>query len=84
MQLAFRFIVGGLLVSFFAVIGDGLKPKSFAGLFGAAPSVALATLAPFWLTAKITRPSKHGGSFGAKRSKRDLTTSDLFCHIVSR
>jgi len=45
MQLAFRFIVGGLLVSFFAVIGDGLKPKSFAGLFGAAPSVALATLA---------------------------------------
>lgn len=45
MQLIFRFIVGGLVVSFFAVIGDGLKPKSFAGLFGAAPSVALATLA---------------------------------------
>jgi hypothetical protein len=45
MQLVFRFIVGGLVVSFFAVIGDGLKPKSFAGLFGAAPSVALATLA---------------------------------------
>ena len=44
MQLVFRFIVGGLVVSFFAVIGDGLKPKSFAGLFGAAPSVALATL----------------------------------------
>jgi uncharacterized membrane protein (GlpM family) len=45
MQLLFRFIVGGLVVSFFAVIGDALKPKSFAGLFGAAPSVALATLA---------------------------------------
>ena len=28
----------------FALIGDLLKPKSFAGLFGAAPSVALATL----------------------------------------
>ena len=28
----------------FAAIGDILKPKSFAGLFGAAPSVALATL----------------------------------------
>jgi hypothetical protein len=27
------------------IIGDILKPKSFAGLFGAAPSVALATLA---------------------------------------
>src|SRR5207249_5745118 len=39
-----RFIVGGLFVSAFAAIGDVLKPKSFAGLFGAAPSVALATL----------------------------------------
>lgn len=28
----------------FATLGDLLKPKSFAGLFGAAPSVALATL----------------------------------------
>lgn len=45
MQLVFRFVVGGLVVSLFAVIGDVLKPKSFAGLFGAAPSVALATLA---------------------------------------
>lgn len=44
MELIFRFIVGGLVVSFFAVIGDVLKPKSFAGLFAAAPSVALATL----------------------------------------
>ena len=45
MQLVFRFVVGGLVVSLFAVIGDVLKPKSFAGLFGATPSVALATLA---------------------------------------
>lgn len=45
MQLIFRFVVGGFIVCLFAVIGDGLKPKSFAGLFGAAPSVALATLA---------------------------------------
>ena len=44
MQLVYRVIAGGLVVSFFAVIGDGLKPKSFAGLFGAAPSVALATI----------------------------------------
>jgi uncharacterized membrane protein (GlpM family) len=44
MELIFRFVVGGLVVSLFAVIGDVLKPKSFAGLFGAAPSVALATL----------------------------------------
>jgi uncharacterized membrane protein (GlpM family) len=44
MELIFRFIVGGLIVSLFAVLGDVLKPRSFAGLFAAAPSVALATL----------------------------------------
>jgi hypothetical protein len=44
-ELFFRFLMGGLVVSFFAVLGDVLKPKSFAGLFGAAPSVGLATLA---------------------------------------
>jgi len=40
----FRFLVGGLFVSAFACLGNILKPKSFAGLFGAAPSIALATL----------------------------------------
>ncbi|MGH9574654.1 MAG: DUF3147 family protein [Candidatus Acidiferrales bacterium] len=45
MQFLVRFVIGGLVVSFFAMFGDALKPKSFAGLFGAAPSVALATLA---------------------------------------
>jgi uncharacterized membrane protein (GlpM family) len=44
MQVVFRFMAGGFVVSLFAVISDVLKPKSFAGLFGAAPSVALATL----------------------------------------
>ena len=39
-----RFLIGGVAVSLFAVLGDLLRPKSFAGLFGAAPSVALATL----------------------------------------
>jgi hypothetical protein len=39
-----RFLIGGSAVSLFAVLGDFFKPKSFAGLFGAAPSVALATL----------------------------------------
>ena len=42
--LIFRFVIGGLIVSLFAILGDLLKPKSFAGLFSAAPSVALATL----------------------------------------
>jgi hypothetical protein len=39
-----RFFIGGIAVSLFAMTGDVLRPKSFAGLFGAAPSVALATL----------------------------------------
>jgi hypothetical protein len=43
-QILIRFLVGGAVVSVFALIGDVLKPKTFAGLFGAAPSVALATL----------------------------------------
>lgn len=43
-ELIFRFLVGGALVSVFAMVGDALRPKSFAGLFGAAPSIGLATL----------------------------------------
>src|SRR6202000_1436492 len=43
--MLFRFLIGGAVVSAFSALGDTLKPKSFAGLFGAAPSVALATLA---------------------------------------
>jgi hypothetical protein len=43
-DLIFRIAVGGLIVSFFAALGDVLKPRSLAGLFGAAPSIALATL----------------------------------------
>ena len=44
MDYALRFLAGGLMVTAFAILGDVLRPKSFAGLFGAAPSVALATL----------------------------------------
>jgi Protein of unknown function (DUF3147) len=43
-EYVIRFLPGGAVVSAFAVLGDLLRPKSFAGLFGAAPSVALATL----------------------------------------
>jgi hypothetical protein len=43
--LIIRFVVGGIIVSLFAALGDVLGPKSFAGLFGAAPSIALATVA---------------------------------------
>jgi hypothetical protein len=39
-QLLVRFLLGGLIVSIFATLGDALRPKGFAGLFGAAPSIA--------------------------------------------
>ena len=29
-----RFLLGGLIVSVFSVVGDVLRPKGFAGLFG--------------------------------------------------
>ena len=44
MEIVLRFVVGGLIVSVFAILADALEPKSFAGLLGAAPSVALATI----------------------------------------
>ena len=43
-ELVTRFFIGGIIVSLFAVIAEMLRPKSFAGLFGAAPSIALTTL----------------------------------------
>jgi hypothetical protein len=44
LEYSLRFLAGGIAVSAFAVLGDTLRPKSFAGLFGAAPSIALVTL----------------------------------------
>jgi hypothetical protein len=44
-ELAVRFVLGGFIVSAFSVIGELFQPKSFSGIFGAAPSVALVTIA---------------------------------------
>lgn len=60
-ELVLRFIIGGLTVSAFAIVGDVLKPKSFAGLFGAAPSVALASLALVIVT--------KGGTYAAAEAR---------------
>ena len=60
-QLLVRFLIGGAMVSSFAVSGDILKPKTLAGLFGAAPSVALATLALTVLT--------NGQSYAGKEAR---------------
>lgn len=43
--LALRGLAGGLLVVVFALVAEVVDPKAFAGLFAAAPSVAIASLA---------------------------------------
>lgn len=42
--LVIKGLLGGALVVAFALLSEGLSPKRFAGLFGAAPSVAIAGL----------------------------------------
>jgi uncharacterized membrane protein (GlpM family) len=42
--LGIRVLAGGALVAAFAMLGDTLKPKMFAGLFSGAPSVATVSL----------------------------------------
>ena len=42
--LATKGLAGGCLVVVFALVSEALEPKRFAGLFGAAPAVALAGL----------------------------------------
>ena len=78
-----RFLVGGAVVSAFAMLGDVLRPKSFAGLFGAAPSVALATLG--------IAVYQHGADYAALQS-RSMTAgavalavySVVVCHVLVR
>ena len=48
-ELLLRFLLGGTIVSLFALVGTICKPKTFAGIFGSAPSVALATLLLAWV-----------------------------------
>ncbi|HEX6489871.1 MAG TPA: DUF3147 family protein [Gaiellaceae bacterium] len=43
-ELLVKTLAGGLLVVAFALVGEVVQPKRFAGLFGAAPAVALAGL----------------------------------------
>lgn len=69
-EILIRFLIGGTVVSIFSVIGDIFKPKSFAGLFGAAPSVALATLG-------LTMASK-GAGYAALEARSMLAGAVAF------
>jgi hypothetical protein len=77
LEYIFRFLVGGLIVSSFAALGDVLRPKSFAGLFGAAPSVALVTLTlAFW---------KEGSSYASLEARSMILGSvalGVYCFVV--
>ena len=42
--ICIKAVDGGLFVALFAVIGEMLQPKRFAGIFGASPAVSLANL----------------------------------------
>jgi hypothetical protein len=44
LEIALRAVVGGLFVTAFALVAEALEPKRLAGIFSAAPSVALASL----------------------------------------
>ncbi len=61
-ELLIRFVLGGVIVSIFAIIGEVFKPKTFAAIFGAAPSVALASLGLTFLTKSMQHASLDGRS----------------------
>ena len=74
-----RFFIGGCVISGFALLGDVLRPKSFAGLFGAAPSLALAT-------AGMTI-ARHGKEYAATEARSMVLGAVAFClyaYLVSR
>jgi len=60
-EMVARFFAGGVLVAVFAVLGEAFTPKSFAGLFAAAPSVALATM--------LLTLHKHGAAYVAVEAR---------------
>jgi cbb3-type cytochrome oxidase subunit 1 len=78
-EIALRVIVGGVVVSTFALLGDLLKPKSFAGLFGAAPSIALATL---FLTA--SKDGREYASIEARSMILGAVAFFVYASVVSR
>jgi uncharacterized membrane protein len=82
-EYVIRFVVGGIVVSAFAMLGDVLRPKSFAGLFGAAPSVALATLG--------IAVCRHGATYASTQSLWMMAGaaalavySVVVCHLMIR
>lgn len=74
-EVIIRFLVGGVFVSAFSLLADILKPKSFAGLFGAAPSIALATL--------VLTIGTQGPSYAALEARSMIGGALAFCVYAS-
>jgi len=79
LQLLIRFLLGGAIVSAFALLGEVVKPKSFAGLFGAAPSVALATVG-----LAIIQHGRNYASHEARSMILGAVAFGLYACLVSR
>ena len=78
-DILLRVIIGGVAVSAFAMLGELLKPKSFAGLFGAAPSVSLATMV---LT--VMKEGKTYASIEARSMVLGAVAFIIYAAIISR
>src|SRR3979490_2360297 len=78
-EFILRFFIGGAVISAFALLGDMLRPKSFAGLFGAAPSIALATVG--------MTIARHGKEYAATEGRSMVLGGIAFCvyaYLVSQ
>jgi hypothetical protein len=69
-DLLVRFLIGGVVVSLFAVLGDLVKPESLGGVFAAAPTIALATL--------VLTFHKHGAGYVAVEGRSMVGGSFAF------
>ena len=69
-DLFLRFVIGGAVVSLFAVLGDLVKPESLSGVFAATPTIALATLA--------VSMHKHGAGYVAVEARSMIAGAAAF------
>lgn len=60
-DMLLRFLIGGTVVSGFAILGDMIKPESLGGTCAAAPTIALATV--------VLTMHKHGGAYVATEAR---------------
>ncbi len=62
MEYIIRFFTGAIIVSVFAVIGDMFRPRTLSGIFGSAPTIAIATLSLGFFKGDVDKIPIEGGS----------------------